>query len=148
MFMKHEFVDCIPETLAEGTLYVSIKFKTVVHKCPCGCGNEIVTPLSPAEWELSFNGDSVSLHPSVGNWSLPCRSHYWITKGNVRWARGFTVEEVDLVRSRDRSDKEEWYASDAVKPTGEHAGDSTDEGADKTGRPPASTRGRKPPSRR
>src|SRR5215467_6309091 len=99
MFMKHEFVDCIPETLAERTLYISIKFKTVVHKCPCSCGNEIVTPLSPAEWELSFNGDSVSLHPSVGNWSLPCRSHYWIAKGNVRWARGFTAEEVEIVRS-------------------------------------------------
>lgn len=111
MFMKHEFVECIPEALEDRTVYISLKFKTVVHRCPCGCGSEIVTPLSPAEWEFTFNGDTISLHPSVGNWSLPCRSHYWIHRGRVRWARSFTPDEIETVRSRDESDREEWYSS-------------------------------------
>jgi len=28
----------------------------------------------------------VSLAPSIGNWSFPCNSHYWITGNEVRWA--------------------------------------------------------------
>jgi hypothetical protein len=36
------------------------------------------SPLSPTDWKLTFDGVSVSLHPSDGNWSFPCRSHYRI----------------------------------------------------------------------
>ncbi len=33
----------------ERTLYISIPYVTAAHKCPCGCGEEIVTPLSPTD---------------------------------------------------------------------------------------------------
>jgi hypothetical protein len=33
-----------------------------------------------------FDGRSVSLTPSIGSWSLPCHSHYFLTRGKVRWA--------------------------------------------------------------
>ena len=46
---RHEFVEHIPEHVAEGVLYVSVRFGTVVHRCACGCGEEVVTPLGPAE---------------------------------------------------------------------------------------------------
>jgi hypothetical protein len=81
--VKHEFVEQIPERLNDGVLYVSMSFGTVVHKCACGCGSEVVTPLSPTDWKLTFDGESISLHPSIGNWSFACRSHYWITNGQV-----------------------------------------------------------------
>ena len=71
-----EFVMSIPDSLAERTLYVSMEYATVTHKCCCGCGLEVVTPLSPTDWKLTFDGVSVSLDPSIGNWSFPCRSHY------------------------------------------------------------------------
>ena len=54
MRLRHEFVDYIPEQLDEGVLYVSIRFGTVVHRCACGCGDEVVTPLGPAEWRLTY----------------------------------------------------------------------------------------------
>ena len=73
MRLRHEFVDHIPEQLDDGVLYVSIRFGTVVHRCACGCGEEVVTPLGPAEWRLTYDGRTVSLEPSVGNWSFPCR---------------------------------------------------------------------------
>ena len=96
------FVEVIPEILEQGVLYISMAHATVLHLCCCGCGQEVVTPLSPIDWELHYDGRAVSLDPSIGSWSLPCQSHYWITKNSVRWARRFTLEEVKTLRSKER----------------------------------------------
>ena len=85
--ISHEFVKTIPEDLEELTLYVSMDYATVVHMCCCGCGQEVVTPLSPTDWTLIYDGVSISLSPSIGNWGFECRSHYWISKSKVRWAK-------------------------------------------------------------
>ena len=84
--IRHEFVDYIPEDLKDGTVYVSVKYATVNHKCLCGCGNEVVTPLSPTDWKLVFDGKTISLDPSIGNWGFACRSHYWIRRNRIEWA--------------------------------------------------------------
>ena len=85
--MKHVFVDTIPQEAKDGVLYISLKYGTAIHKCPCGCGNEIVTPFDEiCGWILSYNGKTVSLSPSIGNWDLPCKSHYWIKNDNIIWA--------------------------------------------------------------
>ena len=96
--MKHKFVEFIPDQLEDGILYVSITYATVLHKCACGCGNEVVTPLSPSDWQLTFNGEAISLFPSIGNWSFPCRSHYWIRKNEVVWVEDW-YEELKQKRS-------------------------------------------------
>ena len=85
--LRHEFVENAPEVLEPDTLYVSIPFATVLHSCACGCGHEVVTPLSPSGWALTYDGVSVSLSPSIGNWNFPCRSHYVIAHDKVRWIR-------------------------------------------------------------
>ena len=72
-----------PVTSTDGVLYVSIPFTMVVHRCCCGCGNEVVTPLDPTDWQMPIDGKSVSLSPSIGNWSLACQSHYWIHRSHV-----------------------------------------------------------------
>lgn len=92
--MAHAFVARIPERLDAGTLYVSIEATTAVHLCACGCGREVVTPLSPVGWQVIFDGDSVSLYPSIGNWDFPCRSHYWIERGRVLRALAWDEEDV------------------------------------------------------
>ncbi len=68
-----EFVTTMPESLLPGVLYVSMEYATVIHLCACGCGSEAVTPLSPTDWSMRYDGVAVTLHPSVGNWSFPCR---------------------------------------------------------------------------
>ena len=108
--VRHEFVEYIPDQLDEGVLYVSIPFGTVVHRCACGCGEEVVTPLGPAEWRLTYDGRTVSLAPSVGNGGFACRSHYWIEEGRVRWARGFSTDEVAMVRHKARLRRQTYYA--------------------------------------
>jgi len=90
-----QYVEFIPESLSDGTLYISRTYKTAVHKCCCGCGEEVVTPLMSTEWTLSTNKDGVSLYPSIGNWSMPCRSHYWIRNSKVIWA-GAMSKKVTL----------------------------------------------------
>ena len=100
--LKHEFVDYIPDVLDEGVLYVSIPFATLMHKCCCGCENEVVTPLDPTDWEMTFDGKSTSLSPSIGNWSLTCQSHYWIYRNRVRWVRRLSKWEIKAGRAMDR----------------------------------------------
>ena len=46
-----EFVKAIPAELEERTLYASMDYATVAHKCCCGCGREVVTPLRPYRLE-------------------------------------------------------------------------------------------------
>ena len=109
--LKHEFVEFIPEELKEGTVYVSIAYATVVHKCCCGCGQEVITPLSPSDWELTFDGETISLSPSIGNWGFACKSHYWIRRNRVRWARRWSQEEIEAGRCADRSAKDQAFTA-------------------------------------
>jgi Family of unknown function (DUF6527) len=97
------FVDEIPRDLAPGKLYVSIKYTTVTHLCACGCGNEVVTPLHPARWALTYDGERVSLWPSVGSWNLPCRSHYVIEHNKAQWAEPWSDSRISAGRRRDRA---------------------------------------------
>lgn len=108
--LAHEFVEFIPDELKERTLYISLTYSTAVHKCCCGCDREVVTPLAPTAWELTFDGKSVSLSPSIGSWSLPCQSHYFITKNKVVWARKWTQKQVAIGRVREARAKERYYA--------------------------------------
>ena len=112
--LKHDFVEFIPDELADNTIYVSVKFATVAHRCCCGCGKEVVTPLSPSDWKLTFDGETISLVPSIGNWSFPCQSHYWIAHSRVRWAEQWSQEEIAAGRAKDAIEKDRYY--DSVKP--------------------------------
>src|SRR5687768_372337 len=97
-----EFVRLAPKELEERTLYVSMEYASAVHKCFCGCGYKVVTPLSPAGWQLFFDGRTVSLTPSIGSWAFPCKSHYWIENSTVRWTYRFTDMEISRARKADR----------------------------------------------
>lgn len=89
--LEHRFVRTMPRELEPGVIYVSMEYATAVHSCCCGCGRRIVTPFAPNGWKLTFNGESISLHPSIGNWQQACKSHYVIREGRViepeRWSR-------------------------------------------------------------
>jgi hypothetical protein len=103
--VEPEFVELIPEKLDDGRLYVSMLHATVVHRCCCGCGSEVVTPLTPNDWQLTFDGETISLSPSIGNWSFACQSHYWIRRNLVTWAPRWSKRRIAAGRARDRSKK-------------------------------------------
>ena len=108
--LKHVFVESFPDVMEDGTLYISVQYCSAGHKCCCGCGREVVTPLSPTDWSLTFDGDSITLHPSVGNWNFPCRSHYWIRKNRVKWAGDWNEDEIAAGRLFDSRAKKRYYA--------------------------------------
>ncbi len=109
--LRVEFVDSFPDQLADSTLYVSIMFATAAHQCCCGCGLQVITPFSPADWRLIFEGKFVSLEPSIGNWSFPCKSHYWITRNTVDWAKPYSKQQIQATRELDARVKDEYLAT-------------------------------------
>lgn len=109
--LAYEFVDHIPEVLRDQKLYISITYATAVHRCCCGCGREVVTPLSPTGWRLTFDGQSVSLYPSIGSWSLPCQSHYFITNSRVVWAPQWTKKQIATGRAQEARAKEKYLGA-------------------------------------
>ncbi|MHA6268380.1 DUF6527 family protein [Aliiroseovarius sp. CAU 1755] len=111
--VEYRFVDSIPSRVDESVVYVSIEFATAVHKCLCGCGQEVVTPLSPTDWKLTYDGASISLEPSVGNWSFDCQSHYWIRRNHVKWAGQMSEEQIAAVRAKDVRSKGSYFSSQA-----------------------------------
>jgi hypothetical protein len=130
--IRPEFVEYVPSLLEEGVVYISIPFATASHRCCCGCGSEVVTPLSPTDWRLIFDGDTISLDPSIGNWSLPCQSHYWIERNSVRWAPRWSRAEIDEGRAHDRLAKTQYF--EPKPPTAPGTVTSTDQSeADKSG---------------
>lgn len=115
--ITHKFVDAIPDRTEEGVLYLAMDYATAIHKCACGCGCEVVTPLSPTDWKMGYDGVSVSLSPSIGNWGFPCRSHYWIKHSNIQWAGDMSDEQIAAGRENDRRAKGRYYDPPETAPT-------------------------------
>ena len=107
--IKPEFVELIPDVVESGILYISIPFATATHKCACGCNEIIVTPIKPTDWTLTWNGKTITINPSIGNWSLSCQSHYWIEENKIIWSRKWNDSEIKAVRTKDRKIKSQYY---------------------------------------
>src|SRR6476646_6332810 len=79
--------------------------------CACGCGNKVTTPLGPAEWSFSQRQGRPTLRPSIGNWQLPCRSHYVITEGQIHWAGQWSDAQIAAGRHAEAQRRQAYYAS-------------------------------------
>lgn len=75
------------ETMEEGKIYISEEYGVSIHKCLCGCGEKTVLPIDPVHgWNLiKHESGKVSFIPSVGNYQMPCKSHYIITKNKANF---------------------------------------------------------------
>lgn len=110
--IRPAFVDEVPDDLESGVLYVSLEHASMIHLCACGCGSEVVLPLTPEDWRITYDGENVSVSPSVGNWSLPCRSHYYVRAGAVVWAGDWSEEKIRRGRDADLKRKAHRYGAD------------------------------------
>lgn len=104
-------VEYIPKNPEPGVLYVAAEFGAAVHLCACGCGAKVSTPLGPTEWTLKETASGASLTPSVGNWQLPCRSHYWIREGKIVWSGDWTPDQVAAGRRAEETRRRAHYAA-------------------------------------
>jgi hypothetical protein len=81
-------IECAPEELQPGILYVSKRFETCLHLCACGCGALTVTPQHPTEgWFITGTDELVTLRPSIENPIpfCPNGAHYYITENRIDW---------------------------------------------------------------
>ena len=102
-------VEYLPKALSPGVLYVSDEYKVAGHLCACGCGNKVVIPLGPAEWSFREEGGEATLRPSIGNWQLPCRSHYVITRGKIEWGGDWSEAAVKAGRKKEEARRAAHY---------------------------------------
>lgn len=109
--LEHRFIAQFPDQLLAGVLYVSIEYATAAHCCCCGCGEEVITPFTPTDWKVTFDGETISLYPSIGNWNFACRSHYFIQHGRVIEAATWTETQVADNRSQDKIAKAQYYSA-------------------------------------
>jgi hypothetical protein len=120
--LEIKFLESLPEELEEGILYISMKFKAARHKCACGCGRLVITPITPTDWQLKYNGKSITLEPSIGNWGFPCQSHYWIIKSEIRWAKQWDKKQVVEGIAKDSANKKQYYKKGKDKNTSRFKG--------------------------
>lgn len=109
MRIELQEVHYMPKQLEPGILYVSRQFGTAAHLCACGCGAKIRTPLGPTEWSVKKTSAGPSLWPSVGNWQLPCKSHYVIDRGEVEWAPQWNEAQIRAGRAREEHRRAIYY---------------------------------------
>ena len=109
--VRHKFVKSIPRELEDGVIYISVEYGTAVHMCCCGCGERVVMSLTFMDWKMTYDGESITLDPLIGNWEFECGSHYWISRNRVRWSRKFTTEEILEGRELDRRQKRDFFAA-------------------------------------
>ena len=91
-FLKPKYVEFMPESLDSGILFISLIYEIAIHLCACGCGTKVVTPLDKIHgWELEQKdgGTTISLHPSIGNYQIPCKTHYFIKNNEIIWLDPF-----------------------------------------------------------
>lgn len=104
-----KLINHLPIQLEANVLYVSEEFEIAGHLCPCGCGSKIITPLGINEWSLSVIEKKPTLKPSIGNWQLPCQSHYWIRRGEILWSNKWTDEEIEAGRLAEEQQRKDYY---------------------------------------
>jgi len=119
--VEPQFVEFIPDVLEDGVVYISVPYGAIIHACCCGCGSKVSTPLSPAQWNFTYDGEHISLSPSVGSGALQCNSHYIISRNEVRWARSLTKTETAASLQRDHAAAAQHYEPE---PTASVARDS------------------------
>jgi hypothetical protein len=99
----------MPNELEPGVLYVSEEFDIAAHLCPCGCHSKVRTPLGLTDWTLEETENGPTLYPSIGNWQLPCQSHYWIIDGRVIWSTKWTPKRIAKGRRAEEERSRAYY---------------------------------------
>jgi hypothetical protein len=82
-------VDRLPKVLDEGVVYHSQEFEVGAFLCACGCGHR-VSLLVPDSHQVTSEAGLATVRPSISVCDAPCKSHYFISAGEVRWMPAFS----------------------------------------------------------
>lgn len=92
-------VDDLPYTPLDKIIYIvgeDDNYWMLGFNCPCGCNELIQLNLleeaSPS-WSYSLKADKISIKPSIWR-NAGCKSHFFIHKGNVKWANSWISDTL------------------------------------------------------
>ena len=103
--LRPVYVEQLPDLLDPGLLYVSMKYAICAHSCACGCGKKVFTPLGLNDWQLYYDGETITLTPSIGNYSFLCHSHYFIRKNRIVWVNDSDDNQADKPKKKRKRTK-------------------------------------------
>jgi len=89
MRYRYQAVERIPREMADFVVYHTEEFELAGLLCACGCGHRI-TLLVPDSHEVWTEDGFATISPSVGVLDAPCKSHFFIRRGNVQMLPAFT----------------------------------------------------------
>lgn len=92
-------LDRIPKQLEPGVVYHSVEFELAALLCACGCGHR-TTLLVPDSHSVTSQNGYATVRPSIGVCDAPCRSHYFLTAGDVEWLPAFSGAQVQALMKR------------------------------------------------
>jgi len=69
----------------------------------------VVTPLTPVDWAVIYDGQSISLFPSIGRHDAPCRSHYWIRDNGVIWSDTWSRDKVNSLKRHETGLRDQYF---------------------------------------
>ena len=110
------FVSEVPGNISPGILCITTDFNTIIHTCCCGCGREVVAPIGLTDWIFAYDGETVTVAPSFGNWNFPCSSHYSIIRNNVVWHGQWPLARILAGRRRDQKAKRRLFSQSQSNP--------------------------------
>jgi hypothetical protein len=116
MRYRYELVERIPQQMAEAVVYHTEEFELAGLLCACGCGHR-VTLLVPDSHQVRNEGGYATIRPSIGVFDAPCKSHYFITAGDVIMLPAFSGTHADQIMreqvarhvARDAKPEPWWY---------------------------------------
>ena len=89
MRVIYQAVEQLPKQLDSGILYHTEVYEVAALLCACGCGHRVML-LVPDSHQVSSQGGMATVRPSIAVCDAPCKSHYFITAGEVEWLPAFS----------------------------------------------------------
>lgn len=99
MIYRYQAIERTPKELTPGVVYHNEEFELATLLCACGCGRR-VTLLVPDSHQVSERNGLATVTPSIAVCDAPCKSHYFITDGQVEWLPAFTAAQASAVMRR------------------------------------------------
>ena len=96
MTYTYEPVERLPKVLSPGVVYHSEEYEVGAMLCACGCGHR-VSLLVPDSHQIFSEGGMATIRPSISVCDAPCKSHYFISGGEVEWMPAFSSAMAEAV---------------------------------------------------
>jgi hypothetical protein len=82
--------------MPEGVVFHNVDFELAGLRCACGCGHK-VTLLVPDGHQVINDEGMATIRPSIGVLDAACKSHFFITAGQVEWLPPFSGAQASSI---------------------------------------------------